>query len=319
MLDRYVCIGYSVPTNIMPVINYMFTDDEIMIIKTWVTKLFVWLTSARPLLILFISLTLPTSASAESILVPGGTFLMGSSKGPKDEQPVIEVQVASFRLDKSPVSVGRFGEWVKATGFETEADRYGNSAVFDMRTGRWNMVNQANWQKPFGSNGPTAPDNHPVTQVSWNDAVAYCSSKDGRLPTEAEYEYAAKGAGQYGDPVYSFGDKVARDGDFLVNIYTGEFPFRNTGEDGYFYTAPIGKTGITPLGFTDMAGNVWEWTASWYGTYGQTPAKTEKALRGGSFLCDEDVCHGYRTTGRTHSTPDSSLIHTGFRCAYDAS
>lgn len=257
-------------------------------------------------------------AQADSILVPGGSFMMGSAKGPKDEQPVVEVTVQAFKLDKSPVSVEKFGRWIETTGYQTEADRFGNSAVFDMRSGGWSLVEKANWQKPFGLDGPKAPGNHPVTQVSWHDAVSYCKAQNGRLPTEAEYEYAAKGAGQYGDPLYSFGDKIARDGDFLVNVYTGEFPFRNTGEDGYLYTAPIGETGITPLGFTDMAGNVWEWTDTWYGTYGEPSPEQEKALRGGSFLCDEDVCHGYRTTGRTQSTPDSSLIHTGFRCAYDA-
>lgn len=262
-------------------------------------------------------LILSSHAAADSILVPGGTFMMGSDQGKKDELPIHEVEVASFKLDRSPVSVREFSAWIEQTDFVTEADRFGNSAVFDMRNGRWDLVSGANWQKPFGPQGPTAPLNHPVTQVSWNDATRYCSDHEGRLPTEAEYEYAAKGAGQYESPVYAFGNKEVKDGDFLVNAYNGKFPFRNTGEDGYLYTAPIGETGITPLGFTDLAGNVWEWTASWYGPYTAESERQEKALRGGSFLCDKHVCHGYRTTGRTHSTPDSSLIHTGFRCAYD--
>lgn len=273
----------------------------------------------KPMRIWFLGVLITVSASswADSILLPPGKFLMGSKSGKSDEQPVHQVLVDSFRLDKSPVSVERFSQWIESSRYVTEADRFGNSAVFDIKVGRWDLVPGANWRKPFGGQGPDAPLDHPVTQVSWNDAKAYCTAQNGRLPTEAEFEYAAKGAGQYGDPVYSFGDKIAKDGDFLVNIYNGEFPFRNTGEDGYLHTAPLGETGITPLGFTDMAGNVWEWTASWYGPYqGQSP-KQAKALRGGSFLCDEDVCHGYRTTGRTQSTPDSSLIHTGFRCAYD--
>lgn len=264
-----------------------------------------------------LTVALAQSVMAEAILVHGGTFMMGSESGKDDERPITSVSVESFQLDRSPVSVLDFSQWVKKSGYVTEADKYGSAAVFHMQNGRWSLVAGANWQHPFGKNGPPAPLDHPVTQVSWHDADAYCKAHDGRLPSEAEFEYAAKGAGQYGNPVYAFGDKVVKDGAYLVNVYNGEFPFRNTGEDGYYYTAPLGKTGITPLGFTDMAGNVWEWTADWYGPYDGESPRTEKALRGGSFLCDEDVCHGYRTTGRTHSTPDSSLIHTGFRCAYD--
>ncbi|MFT7137600.1 MAG: sulfatase modifying factor 1 [Candidatus Azotimanducaceae bacterium] len=267
------------------------------------------------------ALIVTVSANAAALLIPGGTFQMGSNNGMPHERPVHEVKVTSFKLDISPVSVGTFEVWLARSGYKTEADKFGNSAVFDMDTGQWNMVTDANWQYPMGPDQEKAQANHPVTQVSWHDAKQYCEAAGGRLPKEAEFEYAAKGAGQYGNPVYAFGDKIVKDGDFLVNVYNGKFPFKNTGADGYLYTAPIGKTGITPLGLTDMAGNVWEWTNDWYGPYtgtsDGTSAKTEKALRGGSFLCDQEVCHGYRTTGRTHSTPDSSLVHTGFRCAYD--
>jgi sulfatase modifying factor 1 len=257
------------------------------------------------------------SVSADPLLIPSGTFLMGSDKGMPHERPIHEVSVETFKLDISPVSVGTFEAWLDKSGYKTEAEKFGNSAVFDMDTGRWNMVADANWQYPMGPDGQKAHADHPVTHVSWHDANQYCEAAGGRLPKEAEFEYAAKGAGQYGNPVYAFGDKVVRDGDFLVNVYNGNFPFKNTGADGYLYTAPIGKTGITPLGLTDMAGNVWEWSDDWFGPYNGISDKTEKALRGGSFLCDQEVCHGYRTSGRTHSTPDSSLVHTGFRCAYD--
>ncbi len=264
-------------------------------------------------------LLFPTVSVAATIQLPAGSFMMGSDAGKPDERPVHEVDVKAFRLDRSPVSVSDFSKWLTKSGYTTEADKFGSSAVFSMKRGVWQLVPGANWQRPLGPNGPEALDNHPVTHVSWNDANHYCQSREGRLPTEAEFEYAAKGAGKHGNPTYAFGDREVKDGDFLVNVYNGEFPYRNTGEDGYLYTAPIGKTGITSLGFTDMAGNVWEWTDDWYGFYGQAPGQQEKALRGGSFLCDKDVCHGYRTTGRTHSTPDSSLMHTGFRCAYDVS
>jgi sulfatase modifying factor 1 len=259
-----------------------------------------------------------SQAHAEPLLIKGGQFMMGSNEGMPHERPIHKKSVASFKLDISPVTVQQFGAWVRKTNYQTDADRYGNSLVFDMDAGRWLLVDGAHWQSPLGPEGAIAQSDHPVTQVSWNDANQYCNAFSGRLPTEAEYEYAGKGAGIYDTPVYSFGDAVVRDGDFLINIYTGEFPFRNTNEDGYLYTAPVGETGITPLGLTDMAGNVWEWTSDWYGPYlASNPPQKEKALRTGSFLCDKDVCAGYRTTGRTHSTPDSSLAHSGFRCAYD--
>jgi len=265
-------------------------------------------------------------ASGPQVLIPGGEFMMGSETGRADEQPIRKVAVRPFWLATSPVSVAQFAAFVRITDYVTTAEDYGNSGVFDMDKGRWQMITGASWSYPRGPNRSPAPADHPVTQVSWFDAVAYCEADSGRLPTEAEFEYAAKGAGQYGNPVYSFGETVKRDGEFLVNIFNGEFPLNNTAADGYLYTAPIGKTGITPLGLTDMAGNVWEWSADWYGPYRAQPgapvapvgsAAPEKSQRGGSFLCDEDVCHGYRTTGRTHSTPDTSLMHVGFRCAYD--
>lgn len=258
------------------------------------------------------------NAYAAPLLIKGGEFMMGSNEGMPHERPVHNKSVATFKLDISPVTVQQFSDWVSKTHYQTEAERYGNALVFIMDSGRWLLVDGADWQHPLGPDGALASDNHPVTQVSWNDANQYCTAIGGRLPTEAEYEYAGKGAGIYDTPVYSFGDAVAKDGDFLINIYTGEFPFHNTNEDGYLYTAPVGETGITPLGLTDMAGNVWEWTSDWYGPYlASNPPQKEKALRTGSFLCDKDVCAGYRTTGRTHSTPDTSLAHTGFRCAYD--
>jgi sulfatase modifying factor 1 len=286
-------------------------DDDVLNTRTLMTFL-----SGLALIPCAIPYAIPY-VRAEPLLIPGGTFSMGSNKGMADERPVHDVSVASFKLDISPVSVGAFDAWLTRSHYETQAEKFGNSAVFDMNSGRWNMVAGANWQYPMGPGQEKAPNDHPVTQVSWHDATQYCDAVGGRLPQEAEFEYAAKGAGQYGNPVYAFGDEIKKDGDFLVNVYNGKFPFKNTGADGYLYTAPIGKTGITPLGLTDMAGNVWEWTADWYGPYNGTSTKTEKTLRGGSFLCDQEVCHGYRTTGRTHSTPESSLVHTGFRCAYD--
>ncbi|MCB1693379.1 MAG: formylglycine-generating enzyme family protein [Pseudomonadales bacterium] len=243
---------------------------------------------------------------------------MGSNVGMPDERPAHIVRVETFRLDRSPVTVGDFARFAKETGYSTSAEKFGNSGVFDMHRGEWRMVDGANWRHPLGKDASSAPNDHPVTQVSWFDADTYCRHAGGRLPTEAEFEYAAKGAGQYGNPVYAFGEHVTHDGEFLVNIFTGHFPFENDGADGYTYTAPVGKTGITPLGLTDMAGNVWEWSNDWYRPYVSSRAShEEKSLRGGSFLCDEKVCHGYRTTARSHASPETSLVHVGFRCAYD--
>lgn len=259
-------------------------------------------------------------AWADTLRIEGGPLQMGSLQGAADERPVQQVAVAPFYYDRSPVTVAAFARFVKETGYVTTAESLGNSAVFDMAGAGWSLVEGASFRFPLGPDGPLAGLDHPVTHVSWFDAEAFCRHAGGRLPGEAEFESAAK-AGSEGNPVYAFGDEIVKDGEFLVNVYNGFFPYRNTGEDGYLYTAPVGKTGVTPIGLTDMAGNVWEWTADWYLPYGADRARfrpTERAQRGGSFLCDEDVCHGYRTTARSHSTPDSSAIHVGFRCAYDS-
>lgn len=277
----------------------------------------------KPVAVLVAILGMPLSlhgTERPEIFVEGGPFSMGTTDGERDEQPIVDRRVASFYLDKSPVSVAEFSAFVQASGYQTTAETLGDSAVFDMTTGLWSLVAGAEFRYPLGPEGSLAELDHPVTHVSWYDAKAFCKHSDRRLPTEAEFEFAARGGGN-DDPIYAFGDSEVRDGDFLVNVYTGFFPFKNTAEDGYVYTAPIGKTGLTPLGFTDMAGNVWEWSQDWYQPYSQTAAMgnpTEKAQRGGSFLCDKDFCHGYRTTARSHSTPDSSFVHVGFRCARSA-
>jgi len=261
-----------------------------------------------------------TTSGSDRVPIEGGAFRMGTTDGGRDERPVRDVRVESFLLDRSPVTVRQFADFVKATGYVTTAEELGDSAVFDMDTGRWSLEQGADFRRPRGSDGPLAKLDHPVTHVSWFDATAYCEHADARLPTEAEFEYAAKSGTPNGNAIYAFGDSLARDGDFLVNVYTGFFPFRNTGEDGYLYAAPVGETGITPLGLTDMAGNVWEWSADWYLPYGGAPAlsrPTEKSQRGGSFLCDKDYCRGYRTLARSHSTPETGAIRVGFRCAKD--
>jgi sulfatase modifying factor 1 len=196
----------------------------------------------------------------------------------------------------------------------------------DMATGQWTLVPGADWRHPLGPGGPATPTDHPVTQVSWNDAAAYCAAEGGRLPTEVEWEHAARGARDRRQP-YAWGDALlTHDPDgphHHAHTWTGTFPSENTAADGYVTTSPVGAFGETELGLTDMGGNVWEWTASWFRSYAErdrpfTPTPTsERVMRGGSFLCHPSFCHGYRVSARSHATPDSGLFNAGFRCAQD--
>lgn len=256
------------------------------------------------------------------IYVPGGQTHIGSMDGLENEQPVFAATVEPFFLDVHPVTVAQFREFVVATGHVTQAESFGNSAVFGFETGQWSLVDGADWQHPFGPEHAAAPDDHPVTQVSWNDAVAYCQWADKRLPTEVEWEHAARGA-RDGGPRYAWGDELVVDGQYMANTWQGRFPEVNTLADGYRATSPVGLFGRTSLGLTDMGGNVWEWVEDWYRPYSErgtsfTPTDaSEKVHRGGSFLCDPAVCHGFRVSGRMSSTAETGLSHTGFRCARD--
>lgn len=256
------------------------------------------------------------------VFVPGGKTQIGSNEGLPSEQPVFTADVKPFFLDVHLVTVAQYREFVEATGYRTQAEVFGNSAVFDFDTGEWSLVDGADWRHPFGPQRPAAEDDHPVTQVSWNDAVAYCEWVGKRLPTEVEWEHAARNA-RNGGPRYAWGDELVIDGAYMANTWQGRFPDFNTTADGYLATNPVGAFGETPLGLTDMGGNVWEWVDDWLRPYNQrgtpfTPNKeSKKVQRGGSFLCDPAVCHGYRVSGRADSTPETGLCHTGFRCARD--
>ena len=274
--------------------------------------------------------------------VPGGAVTVGvlaGEGGMPHERPAFETTVGPFLLDRSPVTVARFRAFVEETGHETDAERFGDGVVMDQRTGQWALVEGAEWRRPFGAGSPTPPDDHPVTQVSWADAAAFCawdggrSGATGRLPTEVEWEHAARGAADDRSP-YAWGDALgagdpARGGAAGANTWTGTFPGGDDGADGYAGgTSPVGAFGATALGLTDMGGNVWEWTGSWYRPYPLGPeggagpgapvgptGEPERAQRGGSFLCHPAYCHGYRVSARSHATAESSSAHTGFRCA----
>lgn len=259
----------------------------------------------------------------EMVRIPAGTAQIGDDRGRPDERPAFKAKVAAFDLDRSPVTVAAFGRFVKKTGYVTEAEKLGSAAVMSFGTGRWSLVNGAQWRMPRGPGGGKADETHPVTQVSWNDAQAYCSAQGKRLPSEVEHEYAARGGAGRGRS-HAFGNDLVVDDKYKANVWTGVFPIMNTAKDGYTATSPVGAFGDGPFGLTDMAGNVWEWTSDWYRPYAKRDLPWpkdqvgEKVQRGGSFLCDPQVCYGFRVTARAHATPDSSLMHVGFRCARDA-
>ncbi|MEX0741046.1 MAG: formylglycine-generating enzyme family protein [Pseudohongiella sp.] len=259
--------------------------------------------------------------SREMVLIAAGTSPIGSRLGAADEQPVFKADVDAFYLDRSPVTVKAFADFVTTHGYVTDAERTGSAAVMEFGTGHWYLMPGASWQYPFGVQSTAAAADHPVTQVSWHDALAYCDAQDKRLPSEVEWEHAAR-SGHDGEVAYAFGNTLLHEGDYLANVWTGTFPMLNTGDDGFKVTSPVGQFGFSPVGLTDMAGNVWEWTADWHGDYsgrrGQHDAPalgSSKVQRGGSFLCDAAVCHGFRVSARSHATPDSSSMHVGFRCA----
>lgn len=272
--------------------------------------------NASPSIEVPVGLTIPEGM----VYVPGGRTLIGADEGGPEERPSFVAQVRPFFMDAHPVTVAQFREFVRATGHRTDAERFGNGGVYAAATDSWKLVDGADWRRPRGPSAPPAPDDHPVTQVSWHDAVAYAAWAGKRLPTEIEWEHAARGARGATDP-YAWGVSLVSDGRPRANTWHGADAVA-TG-DGYTFTSPVGTFGATSLGLTDMGGNVWQWTADWFRPYAQrrepfVPDSTsERAQRGGSFLCHADVCHGYRVSSRSHSTPETSLFHVGFRLVRD--
>jgi len=232
--------------------------------------------------------------------------------------PSFTAEVDPFFLDVHPVTVAQFRDFVEATDYTTQAERFGNAGVLDTTAGRWRLVDGADWEHPRGPDAPAARDDHPVTQVSWNDARAYCEWAGKRLPREIEWEHAARDAGA-DDSYCPWGDCSRENRLRNANTWQGTYPTHNTEADGYRYTSPVGAFDTTALGLTDMSGNVWEWTASWYRSYSRRNAalteqdRQERVQRGGSFLCRE--CRGFHVYARSHSTPETSLFHVGVRCA----
>ena len=237
------------------------------------------------------------------------------------EGPVREASVEPFSIGECAVTNAQFATFVKATGHVTEAERLGWSFVFhafvDDRRVRvlgssgdapwWLGVEGATWRSPEGPGSTIATrQNHPVVHVSWRDAEAYCAWAGGRLPTETEWEYAARG-GLEGKR-YPWGDELTPRGVWRCNIWQGTFPQRDLGEDGHVGTAPVNAYRPNGFGLYNVAGNVWEWCADAFGD-------GTRVIRGGSYLCHASYCNRYRVAARTGNTPDSTTGHTGFRCA----
>jgi formylglycine-generating enzyme len=274
----------------------------------------------------------------------GGEFLMGTDEeigyASDGEGPARRVHVDPFWIDPLAVTNSRFAEFVAATGYITEAERFGWSFVFigllpdDTPAARaappapwWRQVYGADWRHPEGpASGIDERLDHPVLHVSWNDALAYCRWAGKRLPTEAEWEYAARG-GLEGKR-YPWGDDLAPKGKYRCNIWQGTFPTKNTLKDGFFGAAPVTAFPANGFGLHNMCGNAWEWCSDWFSPSFHTegprdnpagpPSGTHRAMRGGSYLCHHSYCFRYRVAARSANTPDSSTGNLGFRCARNA-
>lgn len=289
------------------------------------------------------------TATGSMAAIPGGTFRMGDGTGTgftaDGEGPVREVTVDPFLIGATAVTNAEFAAFVQATGFVTEAERFDWSFVFDAfvmgearehllpgsvpGTPWWRGVHGATWMAPTGPGSSVEGiEDHPVVHVSWNDAQAYARWAGLRLPTEAEWEYAARGG--LDQAIFPWGDELEPGGEHRCNIWQGEFPTRDLGSDGYVGTAPADAFEPNGHGLYNTAGNVWEWCADLWSTDWHVeerdatrtnpagpPTGAAHVIRGGSYLCHWSYCTRYRVAARTANTADSTTGHMGFRCAAD--
>ena len=297
----------------------------------------------------------------ELIELPGGQFRMGSTSFYPEEAPIHTVTVAPFAIERHPVTNAEFAEFVDATGYVTVAEKpldpalYPGVAQEDLLPGAlvfrptagpvnledwrqwWDWAPGAHWRRPFGDGSDIAgKDSHPVVQIAYPDAGAYAAWANRRLPTEAEWEYAAAAGAT---TIYAWGDEPTVDGNLMANTWQGRFPYRNDGALGWVGTSPVGTFAPNAFGLFDMIGNVWEWTTTPYSARGHArrdagadgssldlpansccppPADPDptviQSLKGGSHLCAPEYCLRYRPAARSPQSQDSSTTHIGFRC-----
>jgi len=296
--------------------------------------------------------------------IPAATFRMGSDDWYPEEAPVHPVAVDGFWMDRHPVTVAEFAAFVRATGYMTVAERPLDASLFPLAdpdvlvpgslvfhptsgpvdladvSNWWSYVPGARWDRPAGpSSGVQGVERHPVTHVAWEDAAAYAAWAGKELPTEAEWELAARGG--LDQAVYAWGDEFAPGGHQLANTWQGEFPWQNLELDGFAGTSPVGTFPPNGFGLFDMTGNVWEWTADYFAARHpdavdhaccapHNPRVTDAAAshdpsdpvdlvprrvtKGGSHLCAPSYCHRYRPAARQGEAVDTSTGHIGFRC-----
>ena len=267
-----------------------------------------------------VSETIELYDSSKMIFIKGGNFIFGNDNGLERERPEQEVIVQSFLIDKNLVTVNDFRNFVTSTNYKSEAEKFGNAIVFIDSINTWKLIDGASWEYPLGNSNPLAFDNHPVTQVSWNDALAYCEFCDKTLPTEVQWEYAASERGQKKNQLFYWGNELVINNKYMCNTWASGYPNSIGFQDGFKYTSPVGYYGANSLGIFDMAGNVWEWCYNMYLPYeGNHQIFSDelqgRAQRGGSFLCNPNYCYGFRLSARSATSAESSLFHVGFRCA----
>ena len=295
----------------------------------------------------------------ELVELPGGEFAMGSTSFYPEEAPIHTVTVGAFAIERHPVTNAAFAEFVDDTGYVTVAERpldpalYPGVAPQDLLPGAlifrptpgpvnlsdwrqwWDWAPGAYWRRPYGAGSDVAGrEDHPVVQIAYPDAAAYATLAGRRLPTEAEWEYAA-GAGSV--TAYAWGDEPMVDGRLMANTWQGNFPYRNDGAQGvgtsrWVGSSPVGTFPPNDFCLFDMIGNVWEWTTTLYSERGHVmdappssccpiPAEPDptvtQVLKGGSHLCAPEYCHRYRPAARSPQSQDSSSTHIGFRCLAD--
>ncbi len=234
----------------------------------------------------------------------------------KKNDEYINQKVVKLQADTNSIHRADFESFIQNGPYETEVIEKNDCTFVIGYAQKWLLLKGANWQYPQGPQMPEGILDHPVTQVSWYDADAYCDWKGKRLPTEFEWEYAASYHQEIKEQ-YSWGQNYIKDGKMRANVWQGDFPSYNIVSDSFIYTSPVGYYDSLPTGLTDIGGNVWEWTSSNYTVnYKSEPRNLlEMTLKGGSFLCDSNVCHGFRYTSRQNCTKETSLMHQGFRCA----